>query len=86
MPHENKLEPKTVNNYFIGHAERSKGFKFYDPIVKNIFETGTTTFFKDVEFGKRNKLRDIDFEEEFISIPTTIVLTMCIHYKKKVFQ
>ena len=61
-----------MSKYFIGYAERSKGFKFYEPTLKNIFEMGIATFFKDVEFGRRNKPRDIDFEEESISIPTTI--------------
>ena len=58
-PHENKLDSKTVSSYFIGYSERSRGYKFYDPTVRNIFETGTATFFEDVEFGGRNKVRDI---------------------------
>ena len=31
---------------------------------------GTVTFFEDVEFGGRNKVKDIVFEEESVSIPT----------------
>ncbi|KAK0578882.1 hypothetical protein LWI29_017665 [Acer saccharum] len=31
---------------------------------------GTATFFEDVEFGGRNKVRDIVFEDESVSIPT----------------
>ncbi|KAL4335653.1 hypothetical protein GQ457_07G001670 [Hibiscus cannabinus] len=71
-PHENKLDPKTVSSYFIGYSERSRGYKFYDPTIKKIFETGTATFFEDVEFGGRNKVRDIAFEEDlsFNSVPT----------------
>ncbi|KAG8498252.1 hypothetical protein CXB51_007407 [Gossypium anomalum] len=71
-PHEKKLSSKTISSYFIGYSERSRGYKFYDPIIKNIFETGTVTFFEDVEFGGRNKIRDIAFEEELDSnsIPT----------------
>ena len=38
-PHERKLDAKTVSNYFVGYTERSKGFKFYDPITRSIFET-----------------------------------------------
>ncbi|RVW19330.1 Retrovirus-related Pol polyprotein from transposon TNT 1-94 [Vitis vinifera] len=58
------LDSKTVSSYFIGYAERSRGFKFYDPAIRSIFETGTATFFEDVEFGGRNQARNIDFEEE----------------------
>ena len=30
-PGYKKLDPKTVSCYFIGYAERSKGFRFYCP-------------------------------------------------------
>ncbi|KAH9793735.1 hypothetical protein KPL71_004641 [Citrus sinensis] len=44
--------------------KRSRGFKFYDPSTMSIFEMETATFFKDVEFGGRNPVRNIVFEEE----------------------
>ena len=44
-PNEKKLEPKTVSSYFIGYSKRSRGYKFYDPKLKTIFETETATFF-----------------------------------------
>ncbi|XP_060974782.1 uncharacterized protein LOC133039825 [Cannabis sativa] len=66
-PNEKKLEPKTVSSYFIGYSERSRGFKFYDPKVKNIFETGTAKFFEDIEFGGRNTVKDFVFEEDLES-------------------
>ncbi|KAK0593122.1 hypothetical protein LWI29_031372 [Acer saccharum] len=69
-PYEKKLDSKTVGSYFIGYYKRFKGYKFYDPTLRSVFEMGTATFFEDVEFGGRNKVRDIVFEEESISIPT----------------
>ena len=63
------MDSKTVSSYFIGYPDRSRGYKFYDPTIRNIFETGTATFFEDVEFGRRNKVRDITFEEELASDP-----------------
>ena len=30
-PQEKKLDPTTIGGYFIGYAERSKGYKFYCP-------------------------------------------------------
>ncbi|KAH9782842.1 hypothetical protein KPL71_009093 [Citrus sinensis] len=67
-PHERKLDSKTVSSYFVGYAERSRGFKFYDPNTRSIFETRTATFFEDVEFVGRNPVRNIVFEEEDGSI------------------
>ena len=30
-PQEKKLDPRTISGYFIGYAERSKGYRFYCP-------------------------------------------------------
>ena len=49
-PHEKKLNSRTVSCYFIGYSKRSKGYKFYDPTTKSIFEMGNARFFEDVEF------------------------------------
>ena len=70
-PNEMKLDSKIMSSYFIGYSERSRGYKFYDPTIKSIFETENAISFEDVEFGGRNKVRDIVFEEESITIPTT---------------
>ena len=61
-----------MSSYFIGYSERSRDYKFYDPKLKTIFETRTATFFEDIEFGGRNKIRDFVFEEESILIPEPI--------------
>ena len=71
MPNEDKLDSRTTSYYFIGYSKRSMGYKFYDPIIKTVFETRTTTFFKDVGFGGRNKVKDIVFkEDESFSTPS----------------
>ncbi|RVX23060.1 Retrovirus-related Pol polyprotein from transposon TNT 1-94 [Vitis vinifera] len=51
-PHEKKLDSKTVSSYFIGYAERSRGFKFYDPAIRNIVfeeEEGSTIAIDNVQ-------------------------------------
>ena len=68
-PNEKKLDSRIVSSYFIGYFERSKGYKFYDPILKTIFETGTATFFEGIEFGGKNQIRKFVLEEESIIIP-----------------
>ena len=70
-PNEKKLDSKTVSSYFIGYSERSRGYKFYDPTSRSIFETGCAKFFEDVEFEGRDKDRNIAFEEESIETSTT---------------
>ena len=30
-PQERKLDPRTISGYFVGYAERSKGYRFYCP-------------------------------------------------------
>ena len=77
-PNERKLDSKTVSCYFVGYAERSRGFKFYDPTTRSFFETGNARFLEDVEFGGK-ELRNVTFdevvpvEEEFISLPNVVI-------------
>ncbi|KAF2315692.1 hypothetical protein GH714_040221 [Hevea brasiliensis] len=46
-----------------------RGYKFYDPMTKSIFETGNARFFEDVEFVGGERLKDFVFEEEYVDIP-----------------
>ena len=71
-PYEKKLDSRIISSYFIGYSERSRGYKFYDPTAKNIFKTGIATFFEDIDFGGRNKVKDINFEEESTPVPIPI--------------
>ncbi|KAA8531026.1 hypothetical protein F0562_005738 [Nyssa sinensis] len=50
-----------------------RGYKFYDPTTRSIFEMGNTRFFEDVEFDGGDKDRDFVFEEEYVDIPTTVI-------------
>ena len=59
-----------VSCYFIGYPERSRGFKFYDPTTKAIFETGNARFFEDVGLEGGDTVKDFVFDEEYIGIPT----------------
>jgi hypothetical protein len=61
-PQEKKLDERTVSCYFIGYAERSRGYKFYDPTNRIIFETNTVKFFEDV-MVQRGNTNQIIFEE-----------------------
>ena len=63
-PHERKLDSRTVSCYFVGYAERSRGYKFYNPTSRSFFETGNARFFEDVEFGGKENIRNDVFEEE----------------------
>ncbi|KAK1588683.1 hypothetical protein Q3G72_025860 [Acer saccharum] len=49
-PNEKKLDSRTVSCYFVGYSERSRGFKFYDPIVRTFFETRNARFLEEVKF------------------------------------
>ncbi|RVW25195.1 Retrovirus-related Pol polyprotein from transposon TNT 1-94 [Vitis vinifera] len=68
-PNEKKLDSRTVSCYFVGYSERSRGFKFYDPSTRSLFETGNAKFIEDVELSGREPLRKVVFEEESVNIP-----------------
>ena len=67
------MDSRTVSCYFIGYSENSRGYKFYDPTTKSIFETVNARFFEDAEFDGGDKDRDFSFEEEYVGIPTAII-------------
>ena len=64
------MDVRIVNCYFIGYSERSKGYNFYDPTIRSIFESRNARFFKDVKFVGGDKVRDFVFREECVNIPT----------------
>ena len=46
-PQEKKLDPRTISGYFIGYAERSKGYRFYCPSHSTrIVESRNQSFLK----------------------------------------
>jgi hypothetical protein len=72
----------TVSCYFIGYAERSRGYKFYDPTNKIIFETNTVKFFEDVMVQRGNtnqivfeELQDSPIREAPTSVPIVIMIS-----------
>lgn len=67
---ERTLDSRTVSCYFVGYSERLRGFKFYNPMTRTFFENGNARFLKEVEFVEEDKVRNIIFEEEFVSLPT----------------
>ena len=72
-PNERKLDSRTISCYFFGYSERSRGYKFYDPTTRSIFEMGNARFFEDVEFAGRERMKDFVFEEEYVDIPSTVI-------------
>jgi hypothetical protein len=75
------LDERTVSCYFIGYAERSRGYKFYDPTNRIIFETNTVKFFEDV-MVQRGNTNQIIFEESHDSpiqeAPTSVSIIIRI--------
>ena len=63
---ERKLDSRIVR-------ERSKGFKFYDPLSKSFFEMGNAKFIKDVKYGGSIGLKSFVFEEEYVIIPVVVI-------------
>ena len=72
MPHEKKLELRTVSCFFVGYSERHRGFRFYCPSTKNI-KTDNAKFFEDIQNSENQLYKDFTFEEEHIVITMTTV-------------
>jgi len=83
--HVRKLDLRTISRYFVGYEERSRGYKFYDPTSKSIFETGNAIFLEDVEFGGEGNIMNVVLDEEYI-IDNEGIYTYCYlghNYRKR---
>ncbi|RVW50232.1 Retrovirus-related Pol polyprotein from transposon TNT 1-94 [Vitis vinifera] len=79
-PQEKKLDPRTISGYFIGYAEKSKGYRFYCPSHNTRIVESKNAKFLEYDFvgGSdqfRNIVSDIDHTE---SQPSTSSDTLFI--------
>jgi hypothetical protein len=83
LQQEKKWDERTVSYYFMRYAERSRGYKFYDPTNRIIFETNTVKFFEDVMVQRENtnqivfeKSQDSPIQEAPTSVPIVIRISV----------
>ena len=72
-PHEKKLGPRTVSGYFIGYAEKSKGYRFYCPSHSTkIVESRNAKFLENDTISGSDRSLGLGSERDFpISQPST---------------
>ena len=59
-PQEKKLDPRTISGYFIGYAERSKGYRFYCPSHSTrIVESRNAKFLENDLISGSNQTKNI---------------------------
>ncbi|KAF7822057.1 Retrovirus-related Pol polyprotein from transposon TNT 1-94 [Senna tora] len=79
-PIEKNLDSRTVSCFFVGYSERSKGYKFYDPSNRSFFETRNAKFIEDVGPSGSGNPREVTFEEEYVTIPSTVTIDIDQRY------
>jgi hypothetical protein len=73
-PNIEKLDSKTVNCYFIGYPEKSKGYRFYCPDRHTKFVETRHAAFLEEELIRGSKVaREINLEEKWVHVPTPMV-------------
>ena len=70
-----------MSSYFIDYTKRSKGFKFYDPRLRNIFETGIGTFFENIEFLVRNKVKTLFLKKNWFFFLNLFIQLFLLSFK-----
>jgi hypothetical protein len=64
-PQEKKLDPRTISGYFIGYAERSKGYRFYCPSHSTrIVESRNAKFLENDLINGSDQTRSIVSEKD----------------------
>ena len=65
-PQEKKLEPRTISGYFIGYAEKSKGYRFFCPSYNTrIVESRNVNFLKNNLISGSDLFQDITLERSY---------------------
>ncbi|RDX80528.1 hypothetical protein CR513_38912, partial [Mucuna pruriens] len=78
---EKKLDPRTINGYFIGYLRKSKGYIFYCPNQsKRIFKYGNARFIENDEINGSIIPRDV----EIIEVRVQVLLTCASRSKVSV--
>ena len=85
-PQEKKLDPRTISGYFIGYAERSKGYRFYYPYhITRIVESRNVKFLENDLINGSDQLRDLGSEIDYIeSQPSTSTETLVVIHTPQV--
>ena len=64
-PQEKKLDPRTISGYFIGYAERSKGYRFYCPSDSTrIVESRNEKFLENDLISGSDQFQNIVYEKD----------------------
>ncbi|RDX66927.1 hypothetical protein CR513_54256, partial [Mucuna pruriens] len=64
---------KPISCYFVSYAECSRGYKFYDPTSRSIFEMGN-----EVEFKKEENIWNVVFEEEYVNYIGQVLVSITV--------
>ena len=66
-PQEKGLDPRTVSGYFIGYAEKSKGYSFYCPSrAMRIVKSHNAKFLDNDVLSERDQPQNLVFEKNHI--------------------
>jgi len=52
-PHERKLDSRKISCYFVGYAERSQGYKFYNPTLRSFPRREMRDFLRKSSLGRK---------------------------------
>lgn len=62
-----KIHPKIINRYFVGYANKSKGYRFYCPNAHNIIvEAINAIFFKNAEISGSSYVEETREQQRII--------------------
>ena len=79
-PQEKKLDPRTISGYFIGYAERSKGYKFYCPSHSTrIVESRNAKFLENALISGSDQSKDLGSEKDPSEPSTSRARLIVVH-------
>ena len=71
-PQQKKLDLRTISGYFIGYAEKSKGYRFYCPSnTTRIVESRNSKFLENDLIGGSGQIHDTLYEKDHYQAQTS---------------
>ena len=78
------MDPRTISGYFIGYAERSKGYRFYCPSFSTrIVESRNAKFLENDVISGSDQPLDLGLEQDHEVTPDTSLRLIVSHEDHK---
>ncbi|RDX86508.1 hypothetical protein CR513_32154, partial [Mucuna pruriens] len=72
------IDSKTVSYYFVGYAEHSQGYNFYNPTSRSFLKQEMRDFLRKLNLQKEYNIKNVVFEKEYVNDISQVIVPITI--------